>query len=93
MIVKFTTGNHFSPNVQCQVDIYRNRNQMKNDKPIYRGLEPLGLSARNAADKVRFEEQEKVTIIFNGYLPSNARTIVTTPFKRRKITINPRSEI
>ena len=93
MIVKFTTGNHFSPDIQCQTDIYRNKSRMKRDESIYTGLESLRPSAQNAARKVQFEGQESVTVIFNGYLPSYAKDIVTAPFKRLRIAINPESKI
>lgn len=88
MIVRFTTGKQFSPQIQARVDIFRNRNQMKKDNPIYTGLEPLKLSAQNAASKVKFEGEKEVDIIFDGYLPDYSRDLVISPFRNRRIAAN-----
>ena len=64
MIVRFTTGSHFSPTVQSQVDIFRNKTQMRKKNPFFTGLEPLDISAKNAARMVEENGGEKVTIVF-----------------------------
>lgn len=88
MIVKFTTGNHFSPDVRSRVDIFRNKTQMRREKPFFTGLEPLDISAKNAARMVKENGGEKVTIVFDGYLPEDRQDIVFRPFRKRNLTIS-----
>jgi len=88
MIVRFTTGKQFSPQIQARVDIFTSRHQMKNGNSIYTGLEPLKIAAQNAALKVGFERKKEVDIVFNGYLPDYSRNLVTSPFTERRITVN-----
>ena len=88
MIVRFTTGQEFAPGIQARVDIFRDRRQMKQNNSIYTGLEPLNISARNAALKVKFEGAKEVDIIFNGYLPEHSRDLVISPFRHKKIAVS-----
>lgn len=87
MIVRFTTGTHFSPSVQSQTEIFRNRSQMRKGKPIFTGLEPLDLSVRNTACMLKEQGAKEVDIEFCGYLPEYSRSLVTAPFRRRRIDV------
>lgn len=88
MIVRFTTGNHFSPQVDTRVDIFTSRNQMKKDKPIYTGFEPLKISAQNAACMLKARGGKEAEIIFQGYLPDYSKNIVTGPFQKQRIAVS-----
>ena len=87
LIVAFTTGTEFNPHVRSTVCVFRNRSQMKKNKPFYTGLEPLSISARNVASMVQAQGENQVEIDFRGYLPENSRGVVLGPFRRRKISV------